>query len=240
MRAVGIRLSLLAVACLSANVACGSTSQNSDASNTSADASDARPANAMAMDGGGSANPTVDGGMLTCKWVLEPNCWKSTLAAAESCLPPFDPNNPSPGHLSADLSQCTFPTGQTVAFSGELGVAPSFSVTSDGGAPCLSMDQLPAGFTITTAAGTVGVSVDDPTLPVFGQVLTVTCPDGTSLSASYLQLVDCGNSVTPGKVTSTGTSSNPDGGQPVYRISISFNDPGANAYDAVVAFSCLQ
>jgi hypothetical protein len=162
------RIRLVAVAGLSTIAACSASSQGGPSSSTSADAGLMAPDSgglpSGTADGGSPSTGTGDAGILTCNWVFAPNCWKAVLEPAESCLPPFDPNNKIPGLLNPDLTHCTYPSGQTVNFPGGLkpGVPIAFSITSDAGAPCLSTTQSANGFTVTTDAGTVSVSVDPP------------------------------------------------------------------------------
>ena len=236
---------LPALAILVATAACDSTSQSNATTNASTNPrADGAAGGSLhvVIEDGGVLTTTVDAGLLTCNWVWAANCWKAILAPAIGCLPPYDWNNPVAGTLNADLTQCTYPNGQTVTLTG--GFAPSFSVTSDAGGPCLSMDQYYNGFTVTTAAGTAAVWVNDPTETVFQQVLSVACDDGTVLTGGYIPyLENCGNSVTPGKYTSTGSASNPDGGgMPIESLSIGFiDDEYDDAGDTeLVAFSCTQ
>jgi hypothetical protein len=133
--------------------------------------------------------------VLDCAWASGANCWKSTVAAAEACLPPNDPNAP-PGMLSSDQATCTYASGQTIAFArtpfqqGHL-LLPSFDLTK-GGMPCLKFDELSNGEALTTAAGTVTITLDASQTTV-----TLACPDGSAFSGPLASLASCENA-TPG------------------------------------------
>jgi len=90
------------------------------------------------------------------------------------------------GKLSTDLKSCTFTTGQVVTFSQALTLPLpqnpdfNFSVTS-GGKACFSFQQpSQTNFSETTSAGiaSVGASAGSE---------TITCPDGSSVSADEQQ-----------------------------------------------------
>ena len=63
--------------------------------------------------GDGSNTPSAS---LDCAWLAGNNCWKSTLAQAESCLPPKSES----GTLSADMKSCTYASGAVVTFDSAL------------------------------------------------------------------------------------------------------------------------
>jgi len=130
---------------------------------------------------GGSSSSSTGG--LTCAWLQgSSNCWRSTAAAASSCLPASGDT----GKLSADLKTCTYTTGQVVTFTPALTLPlpqnPTFdfSITS-GGKACFSLQQpSQTSFSQTTSAGTSSVDV------TAGSEV-VSCPNGSSVSASEQQ-----------------------------------------------------
>jgi len=84
------------------------------------------------------------------------------------------------------MKTCTYTTGQVVTFSAPLTLPqPSqsyltFSITS-GGSPCFAWQQSSSqAFSMTTSAGTTSVSAT-----AAGE--TLTCPNGSSVSASIQQ-----------------------------------------------------
>ncbi|HSY25440.1 MAG TPA: hypothetical protein VK841_25120 [Polyangiaceae bacterium] len=175
------------MASLSVTAACGSTSHNGPPLGVSANGSDAGPAYE-----GGLPSAALDGGVLDCAWVMGANCWKSTIGVAESCLPPFDPNHLGAGQLNADLTMCSYPTGQTVSFTGlTVNAGPvTFAVMSDRGAPCLAGAMTTSAseyaFSATTTAGTVTYSVDSTMTTVM-----IACTDGTNVSGTAVTLAPC-------------------------------------------------
>ena len=64
--------------------------------------------------GGGSSGGSS--ASLDCAYLASDNCWKTTAAAASSCLPAES----EIGMLSADGSTCTFATGDVVTFTPAL------------------------------------------------------------------------------------------------------------------------
>ena len=143
---------------------------------------------ACGCSSGGSAGP-ASGGTLDCAFLASDNCWKTTVAAADSCLPPSS----AIGTLSADGKTCVFTTGQTVAFDSPLtlplptqGVTFNFTVTSNG-QPCATFKQPDMqNFQVTTSAGTVRAGASASATE------TITCPGGLQYSNSNaLSLLSC-------------------------------------------------
>jgi hypothetical protein len=140
--------------------------------------------------GGGSGGGP--GGTLDCAWLSSDNCWKTTAAAAQSCLPA----STEMGTLSADNKTCTYASGATVTFDTALTlplpadpsqVTWNFTVTKNGQS-CFVFHQQnnQNNISMTTSAGTASVAV--------GADYTVSCPGGASYSASssnVLSLLSC-------------------------------------------------
>jgi hypothetical protein len=136
-----------------------------------------------ACGGGTSSNLEI----LDCAWATsESNCWKTTIAAAEGCLPPES----EVGVLSADGKTCTFKDDKVIAFDSAMTIPPpdrlSFTVKS-GGTECLVKTDVTGTTTkrVKTSAGTFEQTSS-------GMNLVVTCPDGTEYSATNaLDLTRC-------------------------------------------------
>lgn len=143
---------------------------------------------ACSSSDGGSAVP------LDCAWLQGENCWKTTVSAAKSCLPPQSEK----GVLSADNATCTYASGAVVTFDAPLvlplGNSPEFNFTlSVGGTPCLRHHETPGGggFDLTVDGKTVTESV----LPGATPGLEIRCPDGTTYANSQaLDLLSCDGS----------------------------------------------
>jgi len=131
----------------------------------------------------------VPAGPLDCAWLGDnANCYKTTLAAANVCLPASN----TTGTLSADLKSCTYPDGTTIVFDSAL-VLPrppntpwNFTVTKQG-QPCLRFDEeRQKRFSLTTPGG----AFDELITSTGG--LTFICPDGKSYSQdNALTLLGC-------------------------------------------------
>jgi len=119
------------------------------------------------------------GGDLDCAWLASNNCWKTTAAAAVSCLPPASET----GTLSADRRTCTFTAGKTISFDDPLtlpvpqGKQWKFTAMNNGQQCLRYEDTTQQSFKITSTAGTVSEGSS-------GSGLTLTCPDGASYSSS--------------------------------------------------------
>ena len=158
------RCSLLILVFVTAPFACGGRIADDSASGSS----DA-----------GSAQP------LTCAWFSGPNCWSSAAATVASCLG----SSPGFGKFSADRNTCTEPDGSTVTFqtpppsppiNGGTDLASyllNFTITRDGSLCAQVSSPSRFAFSLTTSAGTVSSYQDDSTL-------RLTCPDGTTYSAT--------------------------------------------------------
>jgi hypothetical protein len=233
---------LLAVGLVFVTAACGTTLENEPSSNRAADTGAE-----VAYDGGGA------GGAIDCNWLAGPNCWTSTLAVAGDCLPPYDPVNPIAGTFNASLTQCRYPTGQTVNLPGGLqtvsspnglqqNTSGSFSVLSNTGAPCLSLEALPDGFTVTTAAGTLRVTLDPPDAGASDQTMTVVCPDGSSASAELLSIGYCSH--LPVEILEGVLSPTPEGGTVMAnRVDLDDSMPPKGASSggsSLVVFDCAN
>jgi hypothetical protein len=128
-------------------------------------------------DGAGA----LAGAPLDCAWLASDNCWKTTVAAAASCVP----DRSTSGTLSADGKTCTYASGTSVDFAKPLPV------------PLVFDDEPAWDFTVTTA-GEQCLTYDaepnsDLTLDVRGMTfsersqglsLQVTCPDGSQYAAA--------------------------------------------------------
>jgi hypothetical protein len=148
---------------------------------------------------------TTGSGALDCTWTEGNNCWKTTAAAATSCLPPVGED----GALSADNSTCTYTSGAVITFDPPLVFPmpsdPNFNFTiTTGGQVCLQYADTSAGFTLTVGGQTV-------TEKLAGVGIDVSCPDGTSYATSNgLNLLDCDGGTLgglPGREWSSGTTS---------------------------------
>jgi hypothetical protein len=121
------------------------------------------------------------GGAFDCSWLQSDNCWKTTAAAAESCLPA----STETGTLSADNKSCTFASGATVTFDSPLTLPTpqmplwNFTVTK-GGQTCLAFHESDGmHMSLKTSAGTTTYSADSSTV-------AVSCPNGSSYSTPAL------------------------------------------------------
>jgi hypothetical protein len=131
---------------------------------------------------GGSSGASLD-----CAYLASNNCYKTTLAAAASCLPPSS----AQGVLSSDNTSCSLSTGQTVTFDSALTLPlpnnPTLAFTvKNGGTQCARVQYVPnSSFSLTTSAGATS-----ETTTAQGS-LTLTCPDGKSYSNNALALLQC-------------------------------------------------
>ncbi len=141
----------------------------------------------VAACGGSSSS----GKKLDCAYLAGDNCWKTTAAAATSCLPA----DSEVGTLSADGKTCTYASGTVVTFASAL-VLPlpdtgstnwNFTVTGADGQPCLAYkDDGNGGLTLTVQ----GQSVKEGAAGGLG--VSLTCPDGTTYSNSNaFELFSC-------------------------------------------------
>jgi len=139
----------------------------------------------------GNGNSSASGGnALTCSWLDGSNCFKTTIAAAMSCLPAPD----AQGTLSADGKTCSYSDGHLVTFDQPVTLPPTdaelgnFTITDDGVA-CFGWAEPSTGnFTVKTSAGTFSQTTT-------GAVISMVCPDGTTWSTSGpsadLALISC-------------------------------------------------
>jgi hypothetical protein len=171
---------------------------------------------------GGSA------GGLDCSWLgKSDNCFKTTVAAAASCLPADGDS----GTFSADNLTCVYSNGTTVHFAQPLALPLpddpqfNFTVTSASGASCLTYEDTGDGFHLTTSAGvfTEGTS---------GLGVTLTCPDGKSVSsANGLELLSCDGGFFGGVPGKSWSSS---------MISASLSLIGTSSNGSTVLFNCKK
>jgi hypothetical protein len=194
------------------------------------DASRADVASPDAGDASQADAKDASRGTLDCAWVMDGgNCFQAPLAAAATaCAVGAD------GTLSPDGTKCTFTTGEVVTFPVPLtndgGGADftGFSLGTNGGATCLSATTTTDGnsYTITTAAGTIGVVYQPST-----QVVTLTCPDGATYSGDTTSLTDCFSAL-PGLSTASGTA----GSGPYLAIAVGLAGTGMS--QDVPIFNC--
>ncbi|HET7784767.1 MAG TPA: hypothetical protein VFL36_02250 [Myxococcales bacterium] len=125
-------------------------------------------------------------GSLDCAWLSEQNCWKTTLAAASSCLPDAGDT----GTFAADRASCTYTAGAQIVFTDPVPAPPpssqrwNFTMLSGAGG-CIKLEQPADGNSrVTTQAGTVVLG------PPGGDEV-VTCPDGTRYQGSANSLSAC-------------------------------------------------
>ena len=135
----------------------------------------------IVIGGGGCGSGSSSGAnaSLDCAYLASDNCWKTTAAAASSCLPP----STETGVLSADGSTCTYASGDVVTFTPPLvlplpsAVTWNFTVETSGGASCLAYHD--------DGNGAVTLTVDGQTVKETtpgGLAIALTCPDGKTYS----------------------------------------------------------
>jgi hypothetical protein len=128
---------------------------------------------------GGAGCGGSSGASLDCAYLASDNCWKTTAAAAASCLPPSSET----GALSADGRTCTYASGDVVTFTSPL-VLPlpssptwNFTVKTSSGVSCLAyQDDGNGAVTLTVGAQTVKETTPG------GLAIALTCPDGKTYS----------------------------------------------------------
>jgi hypothetical protein len=134
---------------------------------------------AVVIGGAGCGGSSSGSNTLDCAYLASENCWKTTAAAASSCLPPSSET----GVLSADRSTCTYASGDVVTFTPPL-VLPlpstpswNFTVKTSSGASCLAYQDNGNGAISLTADGQ---TVKEATPG--GLAIALTCPDGKTYS----------------------------------------------------------
>jgi hypothetical protein len=134
---------------------------------------------------------TLSGQPLDCAWLHGDNCWKTTVRAAKSCVPPASET----GTLTADGSSCSYASGTTVAFQTKLELPqPEFGqddwdfVESQGTTACVEYhDHLDSDRALTVLGQAYREKSE-------GRALQVTCPDGSQYVApDVTALLDCGD-----------------------------------------------
>ncbi len=125
---------------------------------------------------------------LTCSLLADPmNCWASAAARATACLP----SRETPGTLSADRSQCTWPDGAQVRFDSPLPTDPfdferlAFAVTGPDGCAWRFVDTFQNRMELTVD-GHTEVSQLHP-----DHQFELACSDGTSYEADFDLLFTC-------------------------------------------------
>ncbi len=126
-----------------------------------------------------------------CAWLASDNCWKTTIAAAASCLPPANET----GTLDVSGKTCTYASGETVSFPLPLTATSqptwTFSVKKND-VTCLSYQSDVGTMSATTGAGTFS-----ETSPGVAGLL-FQCPDGSGHATDDgFALSSCGTA-TPG------------------------------------------
>jgi hypothetical protein len=163
------------------------------------------------------------------------NCWKATLAAAESCLPPASET----GTVGAD-GTCSYASGTVVTFQPPQGLGPYTSFTSfelkTGGSTCLSFANNDAGTgsSVTTQAGTVSVTGNPD-----GSARLV-CPDGSVYTSQPLDAATwppCPGDFPELSEGFAGKGS-PDGGAWGGTATLSFEDTGIDG--GMLVFACTK
>src|SRR5438128_302765 len=90
---------------------------------------------------------------LDCDWLMHDNCWRSTLAAAASCLPAGE------GTFSADFGACTAPSGTQLTFDQPVVIpVPPFGepwlfTLGSGTSTCMRYEERSLSIKLTTTAG---------------------------------------------------------------------------------------
>ncbi len=135
---------------------------------------------------------TLAGDPLDCAWLASPdNCWKTTVAAAATCVPPSGET----GVLSADGSSCAYASGASVAFHDPVVLPIDFDADtnwnftqSQGGAECVTFKSVEGGSQVLTVQG---MTYRDETI---GYGIQVTCPDGHQFANDdAFDLLNCDN-----------------------------------------------
>jgi hypothetical protein len=123
---------------------------------------------------------------LDCAFLQGPNCWKTTVAAASSCLP----DAADSGAFAANRASCTYAVGAQIVFTDPIPAPPpsnqrwNFTMLARS-APCIKVEQPEGGnYRITTQAGFVELG------PAGGTVVVI-CPDGTRYQGAAASLSAC-------------------------------------------------
>ena len=173
------------------------------------------------------------GAPLDCAWLAGNNCYKTTVAAAASCLPPATET----GVLNANNSTCTYASGAVVTFTPALTVPIPFGndnmqwnfTVTNGGKTCLHYQENQAGLSVTVGADTVTEGSGG------GLSLKITCPGGMSYSnGNAFNLLSCdadGGSFFGGLPGSTWSSSD---------TSVSFGLVGTSDPASTPVFDCSK
>ncbi|MBN2494952.1 MAG: hypothetical protein JXR96_10210 [Deltaproteobacteria bacterium] len=137
---------------------------------------------------GCSSYEELPGDEIDCAWFEGDNCWRSTLQAAESCLP----DSETSGALSSDGKRCTYDSGVEVIFYAPVTLGPDAMVGAlwdfeirTGGDFCLHYrDPAEGAMLVEIAAGSVQIRGE-------GFTVGITCPDGESYKVDRNLLKTC-------------------------------------------------
>lgn len=184
---------------------------------------------ALVIGGAGCGGSSAS---LDCAYLAsDNNCWKTTAAAASSCLP----LEAEVGVLSADRSTCTYASGDVVTFTPPL-VLPlpstptptwNFTVKTGSGASCLAYQDDGNGAVTLTAEG----QTVQETTPG-GLSIALSCPDGKTYSNSNaFSLLSCPDAGLFGGLPGIGWSSSDTS------VSVSLVGTSA-AYGSIPVFNC--
>lgn len=169
----------------------------------------------------------LSGDPLTCDWLASNNCWKTTVAAAQSCVPPESET----GVLSADGTSCAYASGSSVAFQEPVVLPRNFEeptnwdfIQSQGGVPCVTLEDYEdaSSLTLTVQGMTYREKYEG-----FG--MQITCPDGSQFATDdALGLLECENFFGDAPGWASGSSD----------VSVDFSL--SNGADGVQVFSCSR
>jgi hypothetical protein len=179
-----------------------------------------------------SSSSSNSGGTLDCGALQGNNCWKTTAAAAQSCLP----DATATGTLSADGKTCTYANGIVVNFATPVtlplpqGATWNFTVNGTNQQLCFHFENVShQSAKLTTSAGSASTDVTS------SGAYSLSCPDGSSLlTTNALSLLSCdgGFGVFPGSEWSSTTA----GG----KSNVSFGLLGTGSPSAFHVFTCSQ
>lgn len=140
---------------------------------------------------------------LDCAFLQQQNCWKTTLAAAATCLPDAG----EVGAFAAGRTSCAYRSGAQIVFTDPVPAPPpsnqrwSFTMLA-AGAGCIKVEQPADGnYRVTTQGGTV-------VLGPSGKDALVICADGSKYQGDSSSLSACpgGADAVPGAAaTSSGS-----------------------------------
>jgi hypothetical protein len=151
-----------------------------------------------------SAAGCDDAESIGCDWFSGANCWKESVAAANTCL-----SEQESGVFNGDRTQCTYPDGSVITFATPV---PSMSTMGDyvwdfsidkGGSTCASFRELGSdgdgGFELVSSLGTFTEKIE-------GTTLRISCPTGGEYKISAFDALECGFGDLPGQSWSVSSS----------------------------------